>query len=51
MTFILNRQYDVNVSAIINVTQVVAKKLIEEGREGSIVNISSAVSSSSQPVS
>jgi len=33
----------VNVKAIVNVTQVVAKRMIESGRGGSIVNVSSLV--------
>lgn len=37
------RQFNVNVKAIINVSQVVAKKMINNKSGGSIVNVSSQV--------
>lgn len=40
----LNETLDVNINAVINVSQVVAKKMIENKRKGSIVNISSQAS-------
>lgn len=38
------RLFDINVKAVINVTQVVAKGMIKKGQGGSIVNISSQAS-------
>lgn len=38
------RMFEVNVKAVINVSQVVAKGMIKQGRGGSIVNISSQAS-------
>lgn len=35
---------NVNVRAVLNVSQVVARKMIDSGRSGSIVNVSSAAS-------
>jgi L-xylulose reductase len=40
----LNRTFDVNFKAAVNVSQIVAKKLIDEGCPGSIVNLSSVLS-------
>lgn len=38
-----DKQFDVNVKAVINVSQEVARGMIKSGRGGSIVNMSSAV--------
>ena len=38
------RTYNVNFRAIVNVSQIFAKKLIAEGKKGSIVNVSSSAS-------
>ncbi|XP_076075538.1 L-xylulose reductase-like [Mytilus galloprovincialis] len=40
----IDRLYDVNVKAVFNVSQVIAKRMIEKGKGGSIVNISSIAS-------
>jgi L-xylulose reductase len=40
----LDQLFEVNVKAVLNVSQVIAKSLIERGSPGSIVNISSAAS-------
>ena len=37
------RTFSVNVKAIINVTKNFSKKMIEAGKKGSIVNVSSVV--------
>ena len=39
----LCRMFNANVKQVINVTQVVASKMIAEGKKGSIVNVSSQV--------
>ncbi|XP_076075536.1 L-xylulose reductase-like [Mytilus galloprovincialis] len=45
----IDRFYDVNVKAVFNVSQVIAKRMIEKGEGGSIVNISSILSRTAQP--
>ena len=39
----LCRMFNANVKQVINVSQVVASKMIAEGKKGSIVNVSSQV--------
>ena len=39
----LCRMFNANVKQVINVTQVVAGKMIADGKKGSIVNVSSQV--------
>lgn len=39
----VHRQYAVNVKAVVNVSQVVAKGMIERGNGGCIINVSSLV--------
>ena len=41
--FLIFRLFNANVKQVINVTQIVASKMIEDGRGGSIVNVSSQV--------
>lgn len=43
MLFLFFRQYAVNVKAVMNVSQVVAKKMIERKQGGCIINVSSLV--------
>lgn len=38
------RVFEVNVKAVLNISQVVAKNMVENGTHGSIVNISSQAS-------
>lgn len=45
----IDRLYDVNVKAVFNVSQVIAKRMIEKGEGGSIVNISSIWSRTAHP--
>lgn len=39
MKFFLNSLFSVNLKAVINVSQIVAKKMIENGHAGTIVNV------------
>ncbi|RZF46194.1 hypothetical protein LSTR_LSTR011548 [Laodelphax striatellus] len=41
---IFYRIFNINVKAIVNISQVIAKQMIEKGRAGSIVNVSSQAS-------
>ena len=43
LTDYICRMFNANVKQVINVTQVVASKMIAEGKKGSIVNVSSQV--------
>ena len=39
----LSRLFNANVKQVINVTQVIASKMIADGKQGAIVNVSSQV--------
>ena len=45
----LCRMFNANVKQVINVSQVVASKMIAEGKKGSIVNVSSQVKTPGSP--
>lgn len=40
----ISRTFDVNVKAVLNISQVVARKMVENKTHGAIVNISSQAS-------
>jgi NAD(P)-dependent dehydrogenase (short-subunit alcohol dehydrogenase family) len=46
----MEKQFNINLAAMINVSQVMAKGLIDSGRGGSIVNIASVLSRVGNPV-
>ena len=44
------RMYNVNLKAVINVSQIFVQKLVAEGRPGSIVNVASTAAISAAPI-